>query len=224
MRGGARVGGPGEHAHTRARPPSACAAVLEGIVQSLQEELGEKKKLIKQLMGGGAGVEVKSDVSKTVAAAGNDVALLRSLLESSLAEGARIKHDMRVVGDELSEAQEKLGRAAAERGALLARVSEAEAAAAAARREAAEAAAERQRGYGDGYDGGQEDGRGSGLAYGDERGSCDSPALVRGTGTPGAAGGRPGSEAEAEGPPPPPPPPTGVDDDDRGGLSNPFLV
>lgn len=186
-------------------------AVLEGIIQSLQEELGEKKKLIKQLTGGSAGVDVKSDVTKTVAAAGSDVRLLRSLLESSLAEGARIKHDMRVVGEELSVAQEKLGRVAAEKGALLARIAEAEAAAAAARREAEERLQQQQQQYGE-----VEDGRGSGLPFGDDgAGSGGGGTPLRGVGGIGGSLSRPGSEAEHDADAAPPPPTGAAPADDE---------
>lgn len=191
--------------------------MLEGIVQSLQEELAEKRKLIKQLMGGGAGVDVKTDVSKRVAAAGSDVSLLRSLLESSLSEGARIKDGLRIVGEELAAAQERLGRAAAEKTGLLARVADAEAAAAAARREADERA---QQPFAEG-----EDGRGSGLPFGDDgAGSGGGITPLRGV---SGAGSRPGSEAltEQDADVPPPPPPTGHApdvDDESGARGNPF--
>jgi hypothetical protein len=158
------------------------AGMLEGIVQSLQAELDEKKKLIKQLTGGGSGADIKSDVSRTVAAAGNDVKLLRSLLESALADSARIKHDMRLVGQELTAAEERASRTSAEKGALEARLAEAEAATAAARRDAEEAAAAAAaaRGF-------IAEGRGSGFRF-SEAGDDDSGTVD--------SGSRRGSEAD----------------------------
>jgi hypothetical protein len=158
--------------------------MLEGIVQSLQGELEEKKRLMKQLTGAGSGADIKSDVSKTVAAAGNDVKLLRSLLESALADSARIKHDMRLVGQELAAAEEKASRATAAQSLLEARLAEAEAAASAARREAEEAAAAAAAAATPLHD---EGGRGSGFPF-SEAGDDDSGTV--------GSGSRRGSEAD----------------------------
>jgi hypothetical protein len=82
--------------------------MLEGIIQSLSAELDDKKRLLKQLTTSSGGANDAATVSRAVGAAGNDVAVLKSLLEKSMNETNRVKQDMRIIGDELSKAQEKL--------------------------------------------------------------------------------------------------------------------
>jgi peptidoglycan hydrolase CwlO-like protein len=109
--------------------------MLESIVRSLSDELADKKKLLRELTstttsgvggggmsspapGGGSGgssasamgrvsAEEAAMIEQTIKSAGGDPATLTSLLQKAMGEGARLKRDMRVLGGEVEQAQDK---------------------------------------------------------------------------------------------------------------------
>ena len=107
--------------------------MLEGIVQSQQSALEDKKRLLKELTASSGGSSSTS-TEQTVNAAGDSVAVLRTILSKALSENERLKRDLRVLGQELAGCEERLRAAqaaVAEHEARAAVAAEAAAAAAA---------------------------------------------------------------------------------------------
>jgi hypothetical protein len=85
--------------------------MLEGIVQSVSDELADKKRLLKELTSTSGGAVDDSGAMETVRSAGTDPSLLQNLLQKSMSENARLKRDMKVLGKEIMEAQDKARKA-----------------------------------------------------------------------------------------------------------------
>ena len=85
--------------------------MLEGIVQSVSEELADKKRLLKELTSTSGGAVDDSGAMETVRSAGTDPSLLQNLLQKAMSENARLKRDMKVLGKEIMEAQDKARKA-----------------------------------------------------------------------------------------------------------------
>lgn len=103
--------------------------MLESIVGSLNGELDEKRRLIKELTasttaggvgsgsgGGGGDGELEAESARSLAAAlsaDNPIAVLRSLAEKALSENGRLRRDMKILGTELAARSSAAGVGAA---------------------------------------------------------------------------------------------------------------
>jgi hypothetical protein len=94
--------------------------MLEGIIQTLTVELDEKRRLLKQLTTSTSTSSV-DDLSTehtraiNAALAGeNPVSVLKSLLEKTLSENARLRRDLRIIGEDLAQTQERMASAPTE--------------------------------------------------------------------------------------------------------------
>lgn len=86
--------------------------MLEGIVRSLSDELADKKRLLKELTTSAAGGAVDDAAAMdTVRSAGSDPNMLQNLLQKAMSENARLKKDMKVLGAEVMNSQDKARKA-----------------------------------------------------------------------------------------------------------------